>query len=334
MKRFLTIIGLCSSALLSAQDIHFSQFEVAPMVYNPALAGVFDGDARFIGNQRTQWRSVTVPYSTLGISADLNGALKRDELGAAISVYQDRAGDSRLNTFRADLAASYRVATSADSAHSFYAGVQMGLTHRAIDYSELTYDNQWNGFAFDPGIDPNEAYARDTRTHLNLNAGLAWQYREDQRNEITAGIAFHNINGPQQSFFDDPSINLDLRFSLTAFGVRQINDEWDAMGGLLLSRQGTYTEFIPGAGARYVLNESRGLFRAVFGGVYWRTRDAGFILAGVNYDDWRVGVSYDINTSDLRPASNGRGGLELSVVYILRKFEPPVIRRRLCPDYL
>jgi len=40
-----------------AQDIHFSQFQVAPMNYNPALAGQFDGDLRFIANQRTQWRA-------------------------------------------------------------------------------------------------------------------------------------------------------------------------------------------------------------------------------------------------------------------------------------
>ncbi len=334
MKGVFTIIGVFWTTILVAQDIHFSQFEVAPMVYNPALAGVFDGDARFIANQRTQWRSVTIPYSTIGFSADVNGALERDALGAALSLYQDRAGDSRLNTFRADLAASYRIAASADSAHSFFAGLQMGVTHRAIDYSDLNYDNQWNGFAFDPNTDPNEQYTREARAHVNLNVGFAWHYREDRRNELTAGISLHHLNRPEQSFFDDPSINLDMRFSLTAFGVRQINEEWDAMGGLLLSRQGTYTEFIPGAGARYVMNESRGLFRAVFGGIYWRTRDAGYILAGVHYDDWRVGVSYDINTSDLRPASAGRGGLELSIVYILRKFEPPVIRRRLCPDYL
>lgn len=334
MKQQLTLLLLLLSMHMLGQDIHFSQFNVAPMVYNPAFTGVFDGDVRFIGNQRTQWRSVTVPYSTIGASADLSDAFDRDGLGTGISIYQDRAGDSRLNTFRADISGAYRVATSADSSHQFFAGLQIGLTHRKIDYSELTYDNQWNGFSYDPSIDPNEAFLRDARTHFNLSLGAAWQYRIDRRNEIQAGLALHNLNAPQQSFFDDPSINLDTRFSLTAYGIRQLNEEWDLTGGLLLSRQGTYTEFIPGAGGRYVLREDRGLFRALFASVFWRTRDAGFIVAGMHYDDWRVGLSYDINTSDLRPASNGRGGLELSVVYILRKFEPPVIRRRMCPDYL
>ncbi|MEK7227019.1 MAG: type IX secretion system membrane protein PorP/SprF, partial [Bacteroidota bacterium] len=46
---------------LQAQDIHFSQFLSSPMNLNPALAGQFDGDHRFVMNHRNQWSSVTVP---------------------------------------------------------------------------------------------------------------------------------------------------------------------------------------------------------------------------------------------------------------------------------
>jgi hypothetical protein len=53
-----------------------------------------------------------------------------------------------------------------------------------------------------------------------------------------------------------------------------------------------------------------------------RARDAGNIIAGMRYDMWDVGLSYDINVSDLVPASNRRGGLELTVVYII----PPAIQ--------
>ncbi|WP_306643966.1 PorP/SprF family type IX secretion system membrane protein [Sanyastnella coralliicola] len=334
MKHLFIVISLFVSVSALAQDIHFSQFNVAPMVYNPAFTGMFEGDVRFIGNQRTQWRSVTVPYNTVGGSVDARGILSQDELAGGFSIYQDRAGDSRLNTLAINVAGSFEVAQSFDSLHRFYVGAQVGLTHRKIDYSALTYDNQWNGFAYQSSLDPNEDFARDARTHGNLNIGGAWQYRKDKRHDIQAGIAFHHLNGPKQSFFDDPSIRLDLRFSVNGSGVWKVNEEWDAMGGILFQRQGTFMEIIPGAGARYVLEDGRGMFRTIFGGVYWRTRDAGYILAGMDYDQWRVGLSYDINTSDLRPASNARGGLEISVVYILERIVPPTINRRLCPEYL
>ncbi len=65
-----------------------------------------------------------------------------------------------------------------------------------------------------------------------------------------------------------------------------------------------------------------------------RAKDAGFVVGGIKYDAWNVGVSYDINTSNLRPASNGRGGFEFSVIYILN--HPSIIVRppKVCPDYI
>lgn len=319
---------------LSGQDIHFSQFHHAPMVYNPALTGAFDGDWRFIGNQRTQWRSVTVPYSTLGSSVDWRNTADREGLHTGLSIYQDRAGDSRLNTLSVNLASALQVARSSDSLHTFTIGMQLGVTHRRIDYSELSYDSQWNGFSYSASANSGEQFARDARAHMNLNLGFAWRYYQGRRHELNAGIALHNANGPRQSFFDDPSIRLDLRVSFSGWGHWEVDEEWDAMGGLLVSRQGTYTEVIPSAGARYIINESQGLFRTLFAYLSYRSRDAGFITVGMDYDQWRGAISYDFNTSDLRPASNGRGGLELSLVYIIHKFRPPERGRLLCPEYL
>ena len=74
MKQVSLYIGILLSIAGWSQDIHFSQFNVAPMVYSPASTGLFDGDVRFIANQRSQWRAVTIPYNTIGASVDLNNA--------------------------------------------------------------------------------------------------------------------------------------------------------------------------------------------------------------------------------------------------------------------
>jgi hypothetical protein len=76
MKNLMRIGWLVSAAIVlvlngvRAQDIHFSQFDQSPFNINPALTGAFDGAFRFIGNQRSQWRSVTVPYRTTGLAVD------------------------------------------------------------------------------------------------------------------------------------------------------------------------------------------------------------------------------------------------------------------------
>ncbi len=317
-----------------AQDIHFSQFQVAPMNYNPALAGQFDGDLRFIANQRTQWRSVTVPYSTIGGSIDARNLKDVAGLGTGLSIYQDKAGDSHLRTLQINLAGSYLVPVSSDSVHTLSAGIHIGMTNRKIDYSELRYDSQWSGFSYNPGLSSNEVYARDARTYLNINAGIAWYMKPEKRKEFTAGISLFNINNPRQSYKDDDFVKLDTRLHMHIGANLPLNEDLDLMPSAMFQFQGTFAEMIFGTSVKYILNDEAGMYRTVFGGFYYRTKDAGYILAGMNYDQWRVGISYDINLSGLKPASNAKGGLEFSVVYIFKKFRPEQVNHRICPDYI
>jgi len=62
--------------------------------------------------------------------------------------------------------------------------------------------------------------------------------------------------------------------------------------------------------------------------------DANYFTVGVDYQNWFVGLSYDVNLSKLVPASNNRGGFEIAVRYILNKFKPKQTIHRACPDYI
>ncbi|MEN9416069.1 MAG: hypothetical protein RLZ62_2373, partial [Bacteroidota bacterium] len=42
----------------TAQDIHFSQYNMSPMTLNPANIGGFEGTARISGIYRSQWTSI------------------------------------------------------------------------------------------------------------------------------------------------------------------------------------------------------------------------------------------------------------------------------------
>ncbi|MEM6772440.1 MAG: hypothetical protein AAF597_17825, partial [Bacteroidota bacterium] len=61
-----------------------------------------------------------------------------------------------------------------------------------------------------------------------------------------------------------------------------------------------------------------------------RIGDAFFPHIQLHYNAWRVGLSYDINVSDFRVATQGNGGPELSIRYIIKKVRP-VPSRRFCP---
>ena len=92
----LVIVIACSCQVAISQDLHFSQYYNSPLIVNPALTGVFNGDLRGIVNYRDQWSSVA-PFKTYGLSIDagmMKKKMKNGCVGAGLNMYQDEAGDS------------------------------------------------------------------------------------------------------------------------------------------------------------------------------------------------------------------------------------------------
>ena len=212
-------------------------------------------------------------------------------------------------------------------------GFGSGFIQNRVNLDALTWDNQWTGLQFDPSADPRESLNRERLWMLGFNLGVGYTQSFSRFENASFGFAVHQFNAPNNGFYED-RVNLDGRFVFNARGVKVINDDWHARPSAQVSLQGTFQEWLIGGDVRRVLMDQKGLWRAAYAGVYFRTRDAGYVLVGMEYDQWNVGLSYDINYSDLEPASNNRGGFEISVVYILKRFVPPIIPRKVCPDYL
>ena len=331
------------SLATTGQDVHFSQYGAAPLNINPGFTGQFDGRYRIMANQRTQWRSVTVPYSTFAFAGDLSSLQYKtrssggekihtvNDLGLGALFLTDKTGDSQLQTTLFNVAASYRIHLSPRDV--VIPGVLTGFTFRKIDYSQLSYDNQWTGIIYDPGINPNENFGRDAYTNFNFQMGFLWTHYMSQ-NKLESGMGIYHLSLPGQSFFNNPSVTLDPRITLHSTLTLELNPTWTLEPSFLFMSQGKFTEFDLGATAYMAMPSAPFEKHRVFGGVFFRTRDAGFLVAGLEYDAWRAGLSYDFNLSGLRPASNGRGGLELSLSYIIDW--PPSVSgyKKYCPDYM
>jgi type IX secretion system PorP/SprF family membrane protein len=344
--KIIFILGILASNPITGQDIHFSQFFQSPLLLNPANCGQFDGSYRLGVNQRTQWRSVTTPYSTLAFGVDANnitlpdgifnsedGNFKELPFHGGISIYSDKAGDSQLKTTGINLTAAQQFEVPFDPKATLHAGVMLGFTSMKIDYSKLTYDSQWNGTNYDPNAPTGEVFPRAGRGYFNLNVGATYSRPLDEKSAIKAGMSLYNLSRPKQSFFNEGYVKLDTRFNLHGSYTREINDQLSIEPMMLLMRQGKYTEFNLGGLAHYTLSEKPWTRNGVYGGVFIRAKDSGFFVAGVQYGAWNGAISYDVNTSSLKPASNGRGGLEFSILYTFSKF-PRKMNAKTCPNYM
>ncbi len=315
-----------------AQDIHWSQYNDNPIFQNPGNAGLFNGDYRFVANYRNQWKSVSVPFSTISFSADTR-ITQKPNLGLGLLFFHDVSGDGKLRTLEMQGNIAYHLKLTPDSMHNLRAGVNIGINHRQVDWSKFYFDNQFNGVSFDPSLATNEAYQSDRKTNPSFGTGLVYEYYKNKREKIYAGISFFNLNRPNQGFYTE-YIPRDIRMNLFAKGIYKLDVDWDLVPSINLSVQGKYREIIFGSSAKYTLSDKVGDYKAVYGGLWYRNRDAAYLSVGMDYNDWFVGLSYDINFSKLVPASNLRGGFEIAARYILHHFKPKKVIHRICPDYI
>lgn len=328
----LIIFTFCLLGYSNAQDIHWSQFNDNPIFQNPANSGQFNGDIRFIGNYRDQWRSVTVPFQTLNFTVDSKPYYRRD-IGYGLMVFHDVVGDGNFRTIEVQGNASKLFKITADSMHTMRAGINLGMNHRQLNFDKFYFDNQYDGVQFYPVLPTGEVLASDRKTNFSVGTGAIYQYYVDEHFNITGGIGFFNLNRPNQGFYGQV-IERDIRFNFFGKGIYPINYDWDLVPGMQISIQGKYREIILGSCAKYTLVDRMGEYRAVYGGLFLRNKDAAYLSLGMDYQDWFFGVSYDINFSKLVPASRVRGGLEIAVRYIMNRFKPKKIVHRICPDYI
>jgi len=67
-------------------------------------------------------------------------------------------------------------------------------------------------------------------------------------------------------------------------------------------------------------------------GIADRLGDALIPKIAVEYNSWYAGVSFDINTSSFKEATNGRGGPEFSLIYTFAKSRP-LSQLKACPIF-
>lgn len=348
LKKCLINVGiLLLGAPLLGQDIHFTQFYAAPMNISPALTGIFAGETRLMTNFRSQWHSVPVDFSTVTMAGEMkliNPNANRRFFSVGMGFNYDQGGVSRLNFTNFSVTGSYTQRLS----ERFYAtvGAQMGAVQRRFRDNGLIFDTQYDPTtgAVDPLLPTQEDFSNRRNFYGEFNTGLnvRFQTRVDnrlvdnleKRTKIDAGVGIYHLNTPLQNFIEDDidDITLPVRFTPYVLATIQVSDNLDLIYNTMFQAQGTYRQWLNGVGARLHLNRQPGKQLSVqFIGNY-RSYDFEEALAPafeVNYNNWRVGFSYDINVSEFEIATRNRSGPEFFVHYMMAK----VKRKRMLPDF-
>jgi len=338
---------LLLSGVTQAQDFHYSQFYNAPLHLNPALTGIFRGDIRAMGNYKSQWTDVPVDYKTVTLAVDKKFLKVSSDDGffsGGVAFNYDRAGDSRLTWANLDLNLSYTKVFSPKVIVSL--GGKAALIQRSFSEDNLRYDNQFDelrgvpdltrptgeNFDTDGQIFPDFSVGVNVRLQAKQTSELV--FRNDRRTKLDLGVALHHLTAPDQAFYDNATVPLERRLSPYAVGNLQVLPIVDLVAGVTYQNQGSfYDELVAMVGGRIWISNTlskkvslmagMGLRRDKIQDAYWPTFE-------LSYNDLNVGLNYDFNTSQFDIATENRGGMELSVRYIIRKVRP-LPEFKVCP---
>jgi type IX secretion system PorP/SprF family membrane protein len=319
---------LSTSIKLLGQDIHFSQFYLSPLVQNPALAGA-ESSLESTINYRTQWKSVTVPYKTY--AAGIHGRFvkrksQKNFFAAGANLFYDEAGDGSLKTTSINISLAYHIRL--DRTNKLGLGFMSGYGQRRIDMGNFEWGSQYNN-GYNSSLPTGEVLTSPTFSYVDFASGLVWSFdnnagrtRVDRNNYMrgSAGISVFHFNQPAYSF-DNTGDKLLTKYVAHGNCLLSLPGSYFALNpGFFYYKQGPSQQLFIGTMIRYDVAQASKYTGNLKGagaylGVYLRAKDALVISSMFELSDFTIGLSYDANLSNLRPASSGRGGFELSIKY-------------------
>ena len=315
IKQFPTLlIGLVMTFAISkkiqAQDAQISQFDSAPVMFNPANTGMLKfTDLRMAALYRSQWSSLTTSFNTFAMSFDMAA---NDRMGfGAVFVNTDEAGI--INTSNFLVSGAYQITEPNQTKYMITAGVQLGLLYKRLNTDNVIFDSQWDGKNFDSDLPSMESYNKTSRFMIDANMGVSYK-STDRTKKVNpfADFAVFHITTPNESFIGERKSKLPMRW-MGNLGARiEANRDLLVEPSVIWNMQRKANQFQANTLVYYTV---KGTPYQAIGGLSYRTQDAVIIHAGVRHNSNIFRISYDINTSGLAAYSNNRGALEFTVIY-------------------
>lgn len=322
--------------LFFAQDQHFTQFFAAPLTLNPALSGAFNGNYRLGIIYRDQGsQGLDNPYLTVAAALDLRFNSKpthrniSDAFGIGILFYNDKVPAIDLSTNQMLVSGAYHKSLGKANNQFLSAGFQIGVAQRNIGYENLTFDDQFNGTS-GYTIPTGESLPGNNFSFADMSVGTNYAYIPERQTAIYAGFALHHFNEPQISFYydkraDEQRGNNTLLSKFTSYLTFQIpvSNKVQVHPRALFYMQGPHMAVNAGSNFRFLLSDITG--SALHLGGWLRpvryedqsfNLDAAILMTGIEFNNFLLGFSYDLNLQNVNYSGARQGALEISIAYL------------------
>ncbi|HTN45630.1 MAG TPA: PorP/SprF family type IX secretion system membrane protein [Flavipsychrobacter sp.] len=327
MKKILLGLGACLALItnLKAQDIHNTQYFATPLTLNPANTGLVQCDLRAAVSYRNQWSSVSpYPYTTTIASFDmatLKGKLNNgDALGIGVTAFYDQAGTGGYTNLSIGPSIAYHKALGVEKQHTLSLGVQAVLAQKSINFSKLTFEDQYQFGGTQINPQTTESFPRGDLNYPDFAAGLMYSGRLNEHSTAYAGFSAYHLTAPVEKFLaTGPEHKIHRRYSAYLGGAFDLNENVVLYASGLFHSQAASTEVVLGSAVGFVLNPGYDpeyqKSTLLYIGSWYRFGDAISPYVGLSWTKMQIGLSYDVTLSNFAAATNSNGAFEVSLIF-------------------
>lgn len=336
-KRLLlfNMLFLLACGGISAQDIHFTQFNKAALNVNPAFTGDFYGTLRLNGIVREEARNIGLPFQTLNFSGEVNlpfAFRKQDWISGGLNMYRDKAGSlgQKMNMYAVSLA--YHLAFDKTQNRYLSIGAQYGgggITYDdkllngtdVVTASSLTGGNSSNLMELRQKVGGNSPSGGGSAMgSLNdVMAGVLYTGKS-KSNIFRLGLSLEGLLKSDRAILNTNSDKKYFGFNInTEFTSRISNTSSWTMAGWLYNLGPANAWNVHGK-YNFLLDPKKNTALSL--GLGTRSLNSILFLVGMDIGELNVGLAYDWTISKLRNAG-GYGGYELGVTYIYKHYKKP-----------
>jgi len=309
--------------------MQLSQFDAAPLFFNPALSGNFDGIHRFIGNYKSQWKTYNTGLFSYDRMLPDKITYGGGKFGIGGMVTWDKAGEIGYGYTQVHLMPSYHITVIPNDVLFLSAGLDLSYTQNSLasDKVVLYYDQLGNPVY-------GSSFSEDLY-YFDISAGVN-AYTLYKGYPINLGLTLHHLAKPGKSPVSGGQIYNPRRFSINANTIVKVTENTAFLPSLIWINQKPSNQVNLGTFFRYSFNKPP---YAAYVGSWYRWGDAVIVGVALDFPGFKpnhlvnAGISYDITASDYTSGvSNDNSkissnSIEFSIKYIIKKanfkYTPP-----------
>jgi type IX secretion system PorP/SprF family membrane protein len=219
----------------------------------------------------------------------MNGAFKSSYVSGSVSYHQ-----------------------SINEKHKIGLGFQISYANRSIDYSKLTFGEQFTSGGFDVTLPSGETALSNMKPFFSFGSGILFNSKSDNLN-YNIGVSLFHINKPRQTFLKDGNEILPMRFNVNSDFEFKLNSKMVLVVNGCLQQQAKPAYVSIGGAIGYDISEYD-VHSMLYAGGWFREGDSYYPYLGWSRGVVQIGFTYDITHSKQNQGPSIPRSFEMSLV--------------------